>query len=172
MIHYASEIELSFPATWNTEHLLEIQEGCHESIENPLNQKNLKEFNNADEDDINEALSSLAKVGISASKEALPLIVSNLFDTKVRQIFEISVAYYRVAQLRFGDNIPLIIYKSLILKLTELVGIHLVQELRILDEDAGCIAEMISENPVIISKRIECTDRLKRLREIRKNIFS
>ncbi|KAJ9083770.1 hypothetical protein DSO57_1031394 [Entomophthora muscae] len=172
MIHYACDMELNFPATWNPDHLLEIQEDCHESIEDPLNQDNLKEFNDAPEEKINEALSSLARVGINATKNVLPLIVAKLFDTKVRLIFEISAAYYRVAQLRFGDNIPLIIYQSLVLKLTKSVESFLVQELRILDEDAGYIAEMITDDPAIVSKRTECNDRLKRLREVRKNIFS
>ncbi|KAI0243776.1 hypothetical protein L0F63_000406, partial [Massospora cicadina] len=49
---------------------------------------------------------------------------------------------------------------------------HLIRELGILDDDSSQVLKMLIEDPNIASKRIECNERLNRLREVRKSIFS
>ncbi|KAI0243791.1 hypothetical protein L0F63_000215 [Massospora cicadina] len=159
-------------STWNMCHLEEILCKYHKSLEAPLNEEYLIEFNETSDSKINQAISQLASIGINTTKNMLPSLLPGLYDTKVRKVFESSAAYYRLAQLRFGDLVPMIIYRSLVQKFANSIECHLIQELGILDDDSSHVLKKLIEDPTTASKRIECNDRLKRLREVRKSIFS
>ncbi|KAI0243790.1 hypothetical protein L0F63_000214 [Massospora cicadina] len=159
-------------STWNMSHLEEILCKYHESLEAPLNEEYLAEFNETSDSKINQAISHLASIGINTTKNMLPSLLPGLYDTKVRKVFESSAAYYRLAQLRFGDLVPMIIYRSLVQKFANSIECHLIQELGILDDDSSHVLKKLIEDPTTASKRIECDDRLKRLHEVRKSIIS
>ncbi|KAI0243777.1 hypothetical protein L0F63_000407, partial [Massospora cicadina] len=86
--------------TWDMSHLEEILGKYHESLEAPLNNKCLGEFNKTPDKDINQVIAQLALIGINTTKNMLPSLLPGLYDTKVRKVFESSAAYYRLAQLR------------------------------------------------------------------------
>lgn len=171
-VNYLCDMELDMPATWDSENLDQIKDEVSKEIEGPLNSESLSRFNDADEDDIDEILSKLHAVGIEATRELLPSIVPNLFDSKVRNVFELSVAYYRVAQIRYCDNIPLVIYHSLVLELSKATEDYLIEKLGILSDNFEYIETLMSDSQAIVLKRSECEDRLKRLREVQKSIYS
>ncbi|KAJ9060824.1 hypothetical protein DSO57_1026779 [Entomophthora muscae] len=100
-------------------------------------------------------------------KSAFPSPTQDMFDPKARLVFEFSAAYHRLANLRFGDMIPMTIYHSFLLKFAKSLDAFLLDELRLLDEDDR-ILKILVDDPVIVTGRQECLDRLDRLWEIRR----
>lgn len=163
-------MELDYPVTWDTNRLNQIKDSIHSLLEAPLNRDQLNCFTEAEEDDLQECLTSLSAVGINTTVENLPKLIPNLFNANVRKIIEVSQAYYQLASSRYGDLVPMTIFNLLVQATSNSIETHLIQSLMLLEDDKGLTASLIEESPLVVSQRDEYTLRLKRLREVRRTL--
>ncbi|KAJ9074625.1 hypothetical protein DSO57_1004427 [Entomophthora muscae] len=168
------DMEVDYPATWDTERLETLVHSIHDKLEVPLNEDALEDFDTSSKESVQKALISLENIGIRTTKSKLPTLIPNLYNAKVRQIMDISMAYYEVAQSRYGDNVPMLIFRCLVQAISKELEPHLIQVFDLLGSDNQGLdcARFLEESPVLASRRKEVTSRIQRLNEVRRHIYA
>ncbi|KAJ9052902.1 hypothetical protein DSO57_1029442 [Entomophthora muscae] len=114
--------------------------------------------------------SSSKQTTCSFGQSTTSIDASNIIDPKVCLAFEMSAAYFRVAQLRFGDIIPMIIYRYFVMKFVSSLESSLIQECDVLNDTS--ILPLLAEDPTLVEARKAWTAQITRLNELRDAIFN
>lgn len=130
------------------------------------------------EQDMENAVSALAKLGYIHDKETLTKMASQPISAEDRELDEVLevvgevLAYFKVAYKRFGDLVPMVIDNQFMLRFTELLDDKMISELKILESDDDTISMLLSEDPMVVRRRAELEAREKRLAEVCKELIN
>ncbi|GAA6042038.1 hypothetical protein JCM8097_004073, partial [Rhodosporidiobolus ruineniae] len=152
------------PFTQNTHYFQTTRDGALNEYKAARKKNNPQ---NANEEDMNDALAALAKIGLSGvtAEQLAQLHEADPFEEEL-EAAAMTVAYWKVAYKRIIDDVPRIIDFSLIRPLPRALSAALLTKL-VSGGDAE-IKRLMSESPDVAELRADLALRKKRLEEAKK----
>ncbi|GAA6051372.1 hypothetical protein NBRC10513_000359 [Rhodotorula toruloides] len=125
----------------------------------------------ADQEMLSEALAALAAIGYRGLKEedSPKLLPGDVYEEELEAAAQ-TVAYWKVAYKRIVDDVPRIIYFSIIRRLPSSISHALLE--RLVSGGDGEIRRLMSESPEVAEQRAELNMRKKRLEEAKKVLLA